>query len=102
LEGRFPAKGLRYPKFTEKPPFQTWQEIERRSKTGGLTEEQQAELWDSLYLTLPDIEKLLEHVKGKACQPWVYPLFCFAAHTGARRAEMLRVLVASPDPPAGS
>jgi integrase len=33
-------------------------------------------------------------VKARAAQPWVYPLFCFAAHTGTRRAEMLRVLVA--------
>jgi len=33
----------------------------------------------------------------KAIQPWVYPLFWFAAHTGARRAEMLRVLVSDVD-----
>jgi len=30
-------------------------------------------------------------------QPWVYPLFCFAAHTGARRAEMLRALATDVD-----
>lgn len=97
LEGRFPAKGLRYPKFAEKPAFQTWTEIERRVKAGGLSPEQHAELWDALYLTLPETEKIVEHVKAKACQPWVYPLFCFAAHTGARRAEMLRVLVSDVD-----
>ena len=34
IEGRYPNKGLRYPKFTEKPPFQTWAEIERRIKAG--------------------------------------------------------------------
>ena len=97
LQGRFPAKGLRYPKFEENPPFQTWGEIERHIKAGGLSSEQIAELWDSLYLTLPEIEKLLKHVKEKAIQPWVYPLFCFAAYTGTRRAEMLRVLVSDVD-----
>jgi integrase len=29
--------------------------------------------------------------------PWLYPLFCFAAHTGARRSEILRALVADVD-----
>jgi len=97
LDGRFPNRGLRYPKFQEKPPLHTWEEIERRIKAGGLTEEQQGELWDALYLTLPEIEKILAHVKKKASQPWVYPLICFAAHTGGRRAEMLRVLVSDVD-----
>ena len=36
-------------------------------------------------------------MKARAAQPWVYPLFCFAAYTGTRRAEMLRVLVADVD-----
>jgi integrase len=97
LTGKFSNKGLRYPKFAEKPPFQTWAEIERRIKAGGLTKKETAELWDSLYLTLPEIEQILNHVKAKSVQPWVYPLFCFAAYTGARRAEMLRVLVSDVD-----
>ena len=29
--------------------------------------------------------------------PWIHPLFCFAAHTGARRSEILRALVADVD-----
>lgn len=97
VTGRFPYKGLRYPKSEEKPPFQTWAEIERRIKAGGLTEGQERELWDSLYLTLVEIETLLTHVEKKAIQPWVYPLFCFAAHTGARRAEMLRAQISDVD-----
>jgi len=36
-------------------------------------------------------------VKNKAPYPWIYPLFCFAAHTGARRSEILRALVADVD-----
>ena len=97
LTGDFPNKGIRYPKFEEKPPFQTWQEIEHRIKSGGLSEEQASDLWDSLYLGLKEIEEILELVKEKAIQPWVYSLFCFAAYTGARRAEMLRSLVSDVD-----
>ena len=91
LTGRFPSKGLRYPRFTEKPPFQTWEEIERR--TAGLSQEESQLWWDSLYLRGSEISDFLRHVKEKAMQPWVHPLCCTAAYTGARRAEMLRMLV---------
>ena len=30
LSGTFPNRGLVYPKTDEKPPFQTWEEIERQ------------------------------------------------------------------------
>jgi len=85
-----PKKGLRYPKTDEKPPFQTWEEIERRIARGGLTEAEEAELWDCLFLTLPEIDELLGHVKSAARRPFIYPMFVFAAHTGARRSEMMR------------
>src|SRR5205823_622102 len=35
-------------------------------------------------------------------QPWVYPMFCFAAHTGARRSELLRARLADLDLEAGA
>lgn len=92
--GIFPAKGLVYPKGDEKPPFQTWQEIERKLGGGGLAEAEVAEMWDSLYLRKEEIEKLLAFVKEHAAHPWIYPLFCAAAHTGARRSELLRAQVA--------
>ncbi len=85
-----PKRGLRYPKTDEKPPFQTWEEIERRIARGGLTEAEEAELWDCLFLTLPEIDELLGHVKSAARRPFIYPMFVFAAHTGARRSEMMR------------
>lgn len=85
-----PKKGLRFPKLTEKPPFQTWEEIQRKVARGGLSEAEQAELWDCLFLTLPEIDELLSFVKQSARQPVVYPMFVFAAHTGARRSEMVR------------
>lgn len=97
VTGRFPNAGLRYPKCDEKPPFMTWQEIERRIKAGGLTDKDRAVLWDALFLTLPEIEELLAHVQGSARHTWVYPLFVFAAHTGARRSEMIRAQVADVD-----
>jgi hypothetical protein len=40
----YPDDGLVYPKSDERPPFQTRQEIERRIRRGGLSEEEQGEL----------------------------------------------------------
>jgi integrase len=87
---------LRYPKGDEKPPFQTWEQIERRIARGKLNAEEQAKLWDGLFLTVPEIELLLEHVRQvkyrwkNSSFPWVFPMFAFAAYTGARRSEILR------------
>jgi integrase len=71
----------------------TWAEIERAARSGGDTEA----LWECLYLTLPEITELLDYVQGAARQRWVHPMFSFAAHTGARRSEMLRALVTDVD-----
>jgi integrase len=89
-------KDLEYPKLKEKPPFQTWEQIERKIARGKLTDQEQGELWDALFLTVPEIERLLADVKEAKARwkgshfPWVYPMFVFAAHTGARRSEILR------------
>jgi integrase len=86
VSGPFPAEGLRYPKTQEPPPFMTWQEIERAVECGGKADE----LWDCLYLTTPEIEELLSFVKEHAAHPFIHPMFSFAAHTGARRSEIMR------------
>jgi integrase len=91
--GRFPSKGLRYPKADEKPPFMTMAEIGRQIAAGGDADA----LWEALYLQAGELTKLLAHVKAQAPHPWIYPLFCFAAHTGARRSEILRALAADMD-----
>jgi integrase len=91
--GRFPSKGLRYPKADEKPPFMTMAEIERQIAGGGEPET----LWEALYLQASELTELLAHVKEKALHAWIHPLFCFAAHTGARRSEIMRALVADVD-----
>lgn len=91
VRGSFPGRGLKYPKTDEKPPFQTWEEMNRRISLGGLTSQEQESLWDCLFLTLAETEELLAYVKEHAAHPWIYPAFCLAAHTGARRSEILRV-----------
>jgi integrase len=91
--GKFPSRGLRYPKADEKPPFMTMAEIERQIAAGGEPDT----LWEALYLQASELTELLAHVKEKALHPWIYPLFCFAAHTGARRSEILRALVTDVD-----
>jgi hypothetical protein len=55
LNGPFPNKGLVYPKTAEKPPFQTRAEIEEQLKRGGLKDDERRELWNSLFLTLPEV-----------------------------------------------
>ncbi|QVL30780.1 site-specific integrase [Telmatocola sphagniphila] len=97
LKGEFPANKLAFPKIEEKPPFQTWPEIEKRLSKGNVTEGEAADLWDCVFLTLPEIGELLDHVRVSATHPWIYPMFCFAAHTGARRSELLRLQVSDID-----
>ncbi len=88
LTGRFPNAGLQYPKSIEKSPFMTYDEIERLAEN--TPKDDQAALWDSLFLTLPEVAAVLDHVRNTATLPFIYPMFVFAAHTGARRAEILR------------
>lgn len=47
-------------------------------------------MWDCLFLTVSEIAELLEHVKRYARHSFIYPMFVLAAHTGARRSEMVR------------
>ena len=102
VTGRFPYHGLRYPKSDEKPPFQTIEEIERRIAAGGLAAAEQKELWECLYLRTTEIAALLASAREQAAHPWIYPLICMAAHTGARRSELLRMLVTDVDFDGGS
>ena len=85
-----PHQGLKLPILTTKPDFQTWQQIDRQIRRGGLTAAEVADLWDALFLTPDEIEQVLQHVKHQARQPFLFPMVAFAAHTGARRSEMIR------------
>lgn len=85
VKGSFPNKNLKYPATTEALRFQTWQEIERQIKNGG-----PETLWDCLFLSTKEIGELLKHVEKHAHKPYVYPMLLTAAHTGARRSELIR------------
>lgn len=93
VSGRFPYDGLRYRKSREKPPFMTRHEIERLITAGGLTKAEETDLWDALYLQVNEIGELLDHIKTTAAHPFIHPMCCFAAHTGARRSEILRTRI---------
>jgi integrase len=97
LKGAFPSKGLRFPKEEEKEPFRTYAEIEALLIAADPDDERRAALWEALYLTRPEVEDFLAHVRESGTLPWVYPMVAFAAYTGARRSEMLRSLVADVD-----
>lgn len=82
---------LRFGKGRTRPPFQTWEQIERRIARGSLAASQIVDLWECLFLDLNQIADVLEFVRSRDSAPrWLYPMFVFAAHTGARRSEMIR------------
>jgi len=85
VTGVFPNRGLEYRKTAEKPPFQTWAEIERKIRQGAGDE-----LWDCLFLGLKEIEGVLEYAQKNSIHDCFYPMVVMAAHTGARRSEILR------------
>jgi integrase len=100
--GPAPTKGLVYRKIKAKPPFQTWQQIERQIRRGGLSETVKATLWESLFLSVAEVQEMLEHVKGTVRRPADFAMFSMAAFTGARRSEMLRSQVDDFDFDAGT
>jgi len=90
VHGPFPRRGLRLPKTAELIPFRTWGEIERQLQQDNLGAMEAAELWEALYLRRSEIDELLAHIKEAAAHPFIYPMSLMAAHTGARRSELLR------------
>ncbi len=90
LQKPCPTKGVKYPKRDAKPPFMTWDDIDRIIGRGGLSEDETDELWSCLFLGCDEIGELLQAVRDRARAPFIYPMFLFAAHTGARRSEIIR------------
>lgn len=89
----FPGKGLRFRKTEEKPRFQTWDEIEYQIRRGALENDEQAELWDCLFLTISEISELLLCASKLARHRFLYPMLATAAFTGARRSELIRAQI---------
>lgn len=89
----FPGNGLGYAKTEERMPFLSWDEAQRRVNAG----DEPDRVWECVYLRPGEITELLAWVKSRPVSPWVYPMFCFAAYTGARRSEVVRVLASDLD-----
>jgi hypothetical protein len=83
-------RDLTFPKGPDNPPFQTWDQITRKIGRGDLTEKQQAELSECLWLDQELTTACLAWVRGNATHAVMCPLFAFAAFAGARRSEMIR------------
>ena len=90
VDSPFPGRRLRLPKPGAKPPFQTKEQIERILNTRSHTAQERKEIWQRVFLTLGEIEHFLDHVEQTADYPFIYPMFVMAAHTGARRSELIR------------
>lgn len=86
----FPSVGLRYPKTEELPPFQTFAEVSLQTASLSPDSTEWKELWATVFLDRQEVEELLDLVQEKATHAFVYPMFVFAAHTGARRSEISR------------
>jgi integrase len=86
LQEEFPGGRLDHEKLQESLPFMSWEEALDKIAGG----EDPEQVWDSVYLKPAEVSELLEYVKERPVSPWVYPMFVFAAYTGARRSEVVR------------
>ena len=93
VNGACPAKGVRTPLPDEKPTFKTWGEIERIIGRGGLTENEELEYWDTLFLDEGQVVEFLDLIAKKTKYKFVHAALSFAAFTGARRSEVMRSLI---------
>ena len=59
----FPSVGLRYPKTDELPPFQTFEQISKQTKTLDPDCTEFKDLWSTGFLNKAEIEELLDHVQ---------------------------------------
>lgn len=91
VQGEFPTRGLKYPKGDEKPAYMPFQDLLRKTKR--MDQSEAAELWECAFLTREELAAILAYVQGTARHPFIYPMFVFCGHTGARRSEMARAQV---------
>ncbi len=94
VRGDNPVDLIKKPRKSQKPPFMCWDEIERRIGRGGLSNDDEADLWESLFLRETEVAEFLSHVKSVASSYrrflGIYAAIAFCAYTGARRSEMYR------------
>lgn len=96
-ENASPTKLVPKPRASQKLPFMTVEEIERRVSRGGLSEAEIAEHWDALFLRENEIGEVLADLRVASTSlphaRYIYPAIAFCAYTGARRSEMFRALI---------
>lgn len=83
-------RDVELPKLRELPPFQTYDGITTQIAQEDLKDAEQQELWECIYLRLSEVDDVLQHVRDNARHQFLFPMFVTAAHTGARRSELLR------------
>ncbi len=76
--GDIQRKQVKLPKSAWKPPFQTWNEIEKTIKRGGLSDAKREALWNCLFVREKEIMQLLRYVEETAEHRFIYPMFAFA------------------------
>ncbi|WP_435020706.1 tyrosine-type recombinase/integrase [Tundrisphaera sp. TA3] len=92
-----PIQKLAFPKGNKKDPFRSWDECEREILLAGLAGRSTRTLtklekstfgriWESLFLSEAEILAVIDQVREMKA----FPMFAFAAYTGARRSEMCR------------
>lgn len=89
----YPAALVVYAKGGEKSPFRTFKDIQDILSRGTHSKEEVRELWGGLFLSTEEVAEVLGYVRTHTRSPWLYPFFVAAAHTGARRSELLRARV---------
>lgn len=97
VDAEFPRHGLVFPKTTERPRFQTWEQIVRQIRENDLVDGDAALLWDCLYLCRNQLDQLLKFIREKSRHGCLHPMAMVAAYTGARRSEICRALVSDVD-----
>jgi len=86
-------KSLELEKDVGREPFRTFEQIVQKIKRGGLTQDAQDRLWETLYLTSAELSEFLDFIAGNTTNPFVNPMVAFVALTGCRRSEMARSLL---------
>jgi len=90
LKGTISLRRVQLPLRPERPPFMTFAEIRRRLGREKCSEQEAALFWECLFLSKEEVEEALSYVASRALPPIIYPMTVLAAHTGARRSELLR------------
>lgn len=82
---------LVFPKGKQKAPFEPYDVIAARVERDGLTGEEARALWESVFLSVEQVNEVLGYARGRRTTNgyWI-PLLVFVAHTGCRRSEAAR------------